>query len=37
MDSGPGACTPSRNDNPLDVSGFTVDQVLCARENLAAN
>jgi hypothetical protein len=25
MDSGPGAYAPSRNDGPLDVSGFIID------------
>ena len=27
MDSGPGACAPSRNDDPLDVSGFMESMV----------
>jgi hypothetical protein len=28
MDSGPGAYAPSRNDDPLDVIGFTESMVL---------
>jgi hypothetical protein len=27
VDSGPGACAPSRNDDPLDMSGFMESMV----------